>query len=486
MEGSMEIDESRQILAQFCSETGEVAGAPFNLPATITKDKLQLVCNALLEKEEEPVPYSFFVGDLEVTSSLQETLERLTVDSEKVLNIVYQPQAVFRVKAVTRCTSSIPGHAEAVIAARFSPDGRQLASGSGDKTVRFWDVSTETPQHTCAGHRHWVLCIAWSPDGRLLASGCKIGEVRLWDPVSGQQQGKPLTGHKQWITAVCWQPLHSTESGQCRLLASSSKDGDVRVWDARLHSCLRVLTSHTQSVTALRWGGGGLLFSGSQDRSVKVWRAEDGVMVRALQGHGHWVNTLALSTDYVMRVGAYDPARGDVGHLADDVSDEQKLTAARTRYSTVLESGGGEERLVSGSDDFTMFLWSPAKSNKPLARMTGHQALINDVRFSPDSRLIASASFDKSIRIWDGRTGKFVAALRGHVQAVYMTAWSADSRLLVSGSADSTLKVWSMKTRKLQLDLPGHADEVFAVDWSPDGERVVSGGKDKLLRIWRR
>ena len=55
-------------------------------------------------QEEEPVPYSFFVGDLEVTSSLQDTLERLTVDSEKVLNIVYQPQAVFRVKAVTRCT----------------------------------------------------------------------------------------------------------------------------------------------------------------------------------------------------------------------------------------------------------------------------------------------------------------------------------------------------------------------------------------------
>ena len=67
----------------------------------------------------------------------------------------------------------------------------------------------------------------------------------------------------------------STESGRCRLLASSSKDGDVRVWDARLQTCLRSLTSHTQSVTALRWGGAGLLFSGSQDRTVKVWSAED-------------------------------------------------------------------------------------------------------------------------------------------------------------------------------------------------------------------
>ena len=74
------------------------------------------------------------------------------------------------------------------------------------------------------------------------------------------------------------------------------------------------------------------------------------------------------------------------------------------------------------------------------ARMTGHQQLVNDVKFSPDSRLIASASFDKSIKLWDGRTGAFLTTLRGHVQAVYQIAWSADSRLLVSGSADSTLK----------------------------------------------
>lgn len=75
-----------------------------------------------------------------------------------------------------------------------------------------------------------------------------------------------------------------------------------------------------------------------------------------------------------------------------------------------------------------------------LARMTGHHQVVNDVKFSPDSRLIASASFDKSVKLWDGKTGNFIATLRGHVQAVYQIAWSADSRLLVSGSADSTLK----------------------------------------------
>lgn len=101
---------------------------------------------------------------------------------------------------------------------------------------------------------------------------------------------------------------------------------------------------------------------------------------------------------------------------------------------------GNGERLVSGSDDFTLFLWRPETDKKPIARLTGHQQLVNDVKFSPDGRLIASASFDKSIKLWDSKTGQFVGVLRGHVQAVYVISWSADSRLLVSGSADSTLK----------------------------------------------
>lgn len=99
-------------------------------------------------------------------------------------------------------------------------------------------------------------------------------------------------------------------------------------------------------------------------------------------------------------------------------------------------------------------------------------------------RMIASASFDKSVRLWRALDGKFICAFRGHVQAVYTVAWSADSRLICSGSKDSTLKVWSVETKKLAQELPGHADEVFGVDWAPDGSRVASGGKDKIIKLW--
>lgn len=304
--------------------------------------------------------------------------------------------------------------------------------------------------------------------------------------VSIHSGNKLLSGHQQWINSLSWQPLHLNES--CRFLASGSKDCLIKIWDTHLLKMVMTLSGHTASVTCVKWGGQNLLYSASQDRTVKVWRTTDGILCRTLEGHAHWVNTLALSTDYVIRTGFYEPEKeGSIG-TEDEYDDETLKSMALERYQRVyklFDSHGGE-RLVSGSDDFTLYLWKPETDKKPIARMTGHQQLINDVKFSPDTRLIASASFDKSIKLWSSRTGVFLATLRGHVQAVYQIAWSADSRLLVSGSADSTLKVWNVEKKGLHFDLPGHADEIYAVDYSPDGQKVASGGKDRVLKLWRR
>ncbi|KAF3424167.1 hypothetical protein E2986_07150 [Frieseomelitta varia] len=461
----------QRILSRLKSDKGDILpGGLLDLPINITVDKLQEICNALLQNEE-PIPFAFYVNDIEITDSLENNIKENFSTSEDVVEIIYQPQAIFKVRAVTRCTGSLEGHKEAVISVAFSPAGTCLASGSGDTTVRFWDIYTQTPQYTCEGHKHWVLCISWSPCGTKLASACKNGTILLWNPKTGKQIGKAMLGHKMWVTSLCWEPYH--KNPECQYLVSASKDNDLRIWDTVRSQTVRTLSGHTRSVTCVKWGGCGLIYSASQDRTIKVWRADDGILCRTLEGHAHWVNTLALNVDYVLRTGPFNLGK-------DQETIENRVEYAKKRYESV-----GEEILVSGSDDFTLFLWRPEKEKKFIARMTGHQQLINDVKFSPDGRVIASASFDKSIKLWESRTGKYITSLRGHVQAVYSISWSADSRLLVSSSADSTLKLWSLKTKKLCQDLPGHADEIYAVDWSPDGLRVASGGKDKILRLWQ-
>ncbi|KAK3110162.1 ribosome assembly, partial [Teratosphaeriaceae sp. CCFEE 6253] len=262
-------------------------------------------------------------------------------------------------------------------------------------------------------------------------------------------------------------------------------DYTVRIWDAISGHTDLALTGHKGSVTCVKWGGAGWLYTASQDRSVRIWSAETGRVVHSLTAHAHWVNHLALSTDHVLRTGYFDHQGNPLkpSQLPETVDAKRRL--AQQRYDAAIATAG--ERLVTASDDCTMYLWHPTSSTptKPVARLLGHQKGINHVAFSPAGSTIASAGFDNHTKLWSASSGAFITTLRGHVGAVYQCAFSPDSRLLVTGSKDTTLKVWDARTGKLVEDLPGHADEVFAVDWAPDGGGVGSGGQDKMVRIWR-
>mmetsp|Transcript_16372 Transcript_16372/g.33463 ORF Transcript_16372/g.33463 Transcript_16372/m.33463 type:complete len:593 (+) Transcript_16372:61-1839(+) len=530
------------LVVQFQNRQGDELASSLDIPTHSTIDDLQALVHSLLENSDDDgekkskmnkpkaIPYSFYakierkggvVDEVEITQSLLDFLQEYhdLVSTEVTLQLTYQPLAVFKVRPVTRCTSTMPGHTEAILHISYSPDGLNLASGGGDTSVRFWDVNTSLPKLTCKQHKDHVLCTAWSPDGRFFASADKRGTLILWDPHQKKKRGnrqintreksssEPIwiksQAHKQYISALAWEPLHLNQ-GRGERIVTASKDGTCKIWNVRTKQSLVTLSGHTDSIEAVKWGGEGFIYTASRDRTIKVWTAKEGdvlgKLVRTLKGHGHRVNTLALSSDYVCRTGPYDFApsgrpqrvfegKHDAENNDEDTIRKAKYQSALERYEAFRdqqEGNGEKERLVSGSDDYTLFLWHPTSDKHPVKRLTGHQQAVNHIKFSPDGRYFASASFDKKVKLWNGFSGEFLRTLTGHVGAVYQVAWSSDSRYLVSASKDSTAKLWEIPSGKVaKATLPGHADEVYALDWSPNGASVATGSKDRTIKVWK-
>ncbi|KAI9651967.1 MAG: hypothetical protein M1831_007470 [Alyxoria varia] len=513
VEGSRRIpDGLGSVRVQFVDQSnGTTTGGPVAIPlAHASVKNLELLLNSLQgqDHDAQKVPYQFsFQHDpdgsevetqptvIDISSDLYNTVIKPALRStEDLITLQYTPQSVFRVRAITRCSAAISGHGQAILATQFSPrNSSRMVSGSGDGTARIWDCETGTPFHTLKGHTSWVLVVSYSPDGDTIATGSMDNTVRLWNASNGKalNNGQPLRGHTRWITSLAWEPLHRQHPGRPRL-ASASKDASVRVWDVVGGRMDLDLSRHKSSVSCVKWGGSGYIYTASQDKTVMVFDANSGSAIKTLTSHAHWVNHLALSSEFVLRTGPRDPTVSSSREAADLLDSASQKSAALDRFQKASRHHGqSSERLISASDDHTVFLWDvsePTSLKKPITRLHGHLKPINHATFSADGRIIASSSFDNTVKLWRASDGAFLRTLKGHVGPVYQSAFSTDGRLLVSVSADTTVKVWEVQTGKLVEDLcgmdRGHRDEVFAVDWSPDGKRVGTGGKDKVVRIW--
>ena len=159
---------------------------------------------------------------------------------------------------------TLKGHAEAVVSIAFSPDGKTLASGSFDNTIRLWDMSTGTHKRTLTGHTEGVSSISFSPDGQILASGSLDRTIRLWDVGIGQHKKTFIGPNLIW--SVSFNP-----DGQ--ILASGSLYNTISLWDAVTGQHKKTLIGHIGGVSSVTFSPDGqMLASGSDDKTIRLWK----------------------------------------------------------------------------------------------------------------------------------------------------------------------------------------------------------------------
>ncbi len=375
------------------------------------------------------------------------------------------------------------GHEFAVTSVAFSPDGKTLASGSFDDTIRLWDIATVEPlREPLRGHESTVTSVAFSPDGKTLASGSFDDTIRLWDTSTGQPMGEPLRGHEDNVTSVAFSPDGNT-------LASGSADGTIGEWVIETGEPLgEPLRGHDGTVTSVVFSPDGMMLaSGSSDGTVRLWGTDTGLARgEPLRRHASPVTSVAFSPDGKTLASGSGDATICMWDIATGQPLGEPLRGHKDNVTSVAFSPDGYI-LASGSGDRTIRLWDAAAMDRAHGKpLRGHEYSVSSVAFSPDRKTLASGGWDETIRLWDTTTGRAVGEpLRGHESAVTSVAFSSDGKTLASGSWDNTIRLWDTTTgRAIGEPLRGHESAVTSVAFSPDGKTLASASGDKTIRLW--
>ncbi len=369
---------------------------------------------------------------------------------------------------------TLKGHSNNVFSVAFSPDGKRLASGSDDRTAKLWDVATGQELLTLKGHSNNVSSVAFSPDGKRLATGSYDRTAKLWDVATGQEL-LTLKEPSSPLVSVAFSP-------DGRKLATGGGDLTAKLWDVATGQELLTFKGHSSPPVSVAFSPDGKrLATGSDDRTARLWDTATGQELLTLKGHSNYVRSVAFSPDgKKLATGSNDRT----AKLWDVATGQELLTLkGHSNYVSSVAFSPDGKRVATGSYDRTAKLWDVA-TGQELLTLKGHSSNVFSVAFSPDGKSFATGSDDGTAKLWDATTGQELLTLKGHWKTVLSVAFSPDGRKLATGGGDFTARLWDAATGQELLTLKGHSATLVSVAFSPDGKRLATGSGDRTAKLW--
>ncbi|XP_045530742.1 F-box-like/WD repeat-containing protein TBL1XR1 isoform X1 [Pieris brassicae] len=343
------------------------------------------------------------------------------------------------------------GHEAEVFVCAWNPSTDLLASISGDSTARIWDMSdnpTTIPNHLILKHciqreeaevpsNKDITSLDWNCDGTLLATGSYDGYARIW--TTDGKLVSTLAEHKGPIFALKW-------NKRGNYILSAGVDSTTIVWDAASGQCAEQFHFHKAPALDVDWQTDTSFASCSTDQTIQVCNLNVDKPIKSFLGHTNEVNSIK-----------WDPQ----GQLLASCSDDSTLKIWSMERDTCVHD------LKAHSKEIYTIKWSP----------TGPETQ------NPNMNLIlASASFDSTVRLWDPEIGACVHTLTKHMEPVYSIAFSPDGKFLASGSFDKWIHIWSTQTGSLVHSYKGTGG-IFAVSWNSRGTKVGASGNDGTVFV---